>query len=142
MYNFFKTSHHYLAYYALAFLLIAIIYSWIRFLQSKPFTNRSKIIAIIGMVGTHIQLLVGFILYFLSPLGFSNLSGETMKNTVARFYAVEHPLMMMIAFVLITLGYRKSKKFAESKAKFKRIGIFYTLGLLIILYMIPWNVWL
>ena len=49
------------------------------------------------MILAHIQLLVGIVLYFLSPLGFSNLSGEAMGDSMSRLYALEHPLINILA---------------------------------------------
>ena len=33
-----------------------------------------------------------------------------MSNASSRFYAMEHPLGMLIAIILITMGYSKGKK--------------------------------
>jgi len=61
-----------------------------------------------------------------------------MKDSMNRFYAVEHISMMIIAIALITVGYSRGKKQEESKRKYKTVAIFYGLGLLIIFAMIPW----
>ena len=64
-----------------------------------------------------------------------------MKTKEVRLLAVEHPLMMIIAIVLITIGWSKHKKKTTDTAKFKMFAIFYGLGLLVILSRIPWNNW-
>ena len=97
---------------------------------------------LLALIGTHVQLLFGLIIYFVSPLGFSNFSGESMKNAASRFYIVEHPMMMIVAIGLITFGYSTAKRLPEDSKKFRRIAIFYTVGLIAILLRIPWNVWL
>ena len=67
--------------------------------------------------------------------------GDVMKDAMLRLFAVEHPLIMIIAVVLITIGYSKHKKKEEAKAKFKTLSIFYTIALLLILSRIPWGNW-
>ena len=71
-----------------------------------------------------------------------DLKGEVMKDAVNRLYLVEHPLINIIAVVLITIGYSKHKKKLTSTPKFKVIAIFYTFALILFLSRIPWNTWL
>ena len=69
-------------------------------------------------------------------------SSEVMGNSVSRLLAIEHPLMMIIAIVLITIGWSKHKKKTEDAAKFKTFAVFYGLALVLIFARIPWNQWL
>ena len=62
-------------------------------------------------------------------------------NQVNRQLALEHPFMMLLGLTLITMGYSKHKKRRTSSAKFRILAIHYTLGLIAILYMIPWKNW-
>ena len=64
-----------------------------------------------------------------------------MGNSASRLLAIEHPLMMLIAIVLITIGWSKHKKKTEDSSKFKTFAIFYGLALVLILARIPWNQW-
>lgn len=140
--QFVKTLHSYSAYLTLLFILLAIIMGFIGMSSNKTFTKGNKTTALMGLMWTHIQVLVGIILYFLSPLGMSAFSGEAMKNSISRLYIIEHPLTMLIGAILITIGYSKSKKASTDKAKFKNIAIFYPIGLILILSRLPWNAWL
>ena len=65
-----------------------------------------------------------------------------MKNAVDRLYLVEHPLINIIAIVLITMGYSKHKKKLTSTPKFSTIAVFYTIALILFLSRIPWNTWM
>jgi len=67
---------------------------------------------------------------------------EIMKNAVLRLKNIEHPLLMVIAIALLTIGYSKHKKKRRSSIKFKTLTIFYSLALIAILAMIPWKAWL
>ena len=63
------------------------------------------------------------------------------SNPAARLLALEHPLINIVAVVLITIGWSRHKKFLEGSKKFRSIAIFYGLGLLLILSRIPWGQW-
>jgi hypothetical protein len=85
------------------------------------------------------------VLYFVSPYfnAFSEQGmGEIMKDSNLRLYLVEHPSIMIISIVLITMGYSKHKKKLSSTPKFKILAIFYTLALILMLSRIPWSAWL
>jgi uncharacterized membrane protein len=141
MYIAFKEFHSYLAYLVLALLLFAIAFNAYYWLKGKLFSNTNKTVALWGLIAVHTQFLAGLILYFLSPLGISNFSGQAMKISITRLYLVEHPLVMILAVALITIGYSKAKKAISSTSKYKAIVLFYSIGLCFILSRIPWSVW-
>lgn len=140
MYTFVQKFHSGWAYLALLLLLIAVFNTVIGIISKKEFTAKDRKIALFGLIGTHIQLVVGLLLYFVSPLGLDSLG--QMKDAALRLTSLEHPLTNIIAIVLITIGWSKHKKAENSTAKFKSIAIFYGIGLLLILSRIPWKMWL
>jgi NADH:ubiquinone oxidoreductase subunit 2 (subunit N) len=140
MYNFIQKLHSGWAYVALLLLVIAVVVSTLGFFSKKEFTKTNRTIALLGLIGIHLQLLGGLILYFVSPLGLNSLGN--MKDAAIRLTSLEHPLINIIAIVLITVGWSKHKKGADSNAKFKSIALFYTLGLILILSRLPWSSWL
>lgn len=142
MYTGFKHLHSFVAYIALFLLIVAVVYSLVSLSNKSPFVKKSKTIALLALIGAHMQLLFGLVLYFVSPLGLSNFSSAGMKDSVSRLYMLEHPLTMIIAITLITMGYSKSKKNPVDAGKFKNIAVFYGIGLLLILLRIPWQAWL
>ncbi|AOW18192.1 hypothetical protein LPB03_12340 [Polaribacter vadi] len=138
-----KEVHSYWAYLVLLILIFAVTNAIIGLTQKKQFTDKDLRIGLFALIATHIQLLIGFVWYFMSPW-FDLLISDTatvMKTKEVRLLAVEHPLMMIIAIVLITIGWSKHKKKTTDTAKFKMFAIFYGLGLLVILSRIPWNNW-
>jgi hypothetical protein len=108
--------------------------------SKKEFTSGDRKIGLVALIVMHIQLLVGLILYFVSPLGFASL-GQTADKAL-RLTSLEHPLINIIAIALITIGWSRHKKVVTSTAKFKTFSIFYGVGLLLILSKIPWSMWL
>lgn len=139
MYYFLQKFHSGWAYLALLLLLVAVVNAILGLTSKKEFTAKDRKIALFALIGTHIQLLIGLILYFVSPLGKAAF-GE-MSNAELRLTSLEHPLINIIAIILITIGWSKHKKLINSEAKFKTFAIFYGLGLLLILSRIPWNLW-
>jgi hypothetical protein len=138
LYDILRHFHKGWAYLALLLLVVAVVNAIIGFTSKKEFTAKDRKIALFGLIGSHVQLLVGIFLYFVSPLG---LAGFNMKDAAARLTSLEHPLINVIALVLITIGWSKHKKAATSELKFKSFAVFYTLGLLLILARIPWHLW-
>ena len=135
--------HSYLAYAALALLVLASINAILGLTSKKLFTDKDLRISLFTMIICHIQLLVGLIVYFVSEKGFQAFAIEgAMKNSDLRLTMLEHPLINIIALVLITIGWSKYKKEESNNGKFKKIAVFYTLGLVLILSRLPWSSWL
>ncbi|WP_268034802.1 hypothetical protein [Algoriphagus sp. PAP.12] len=143
MYTGIQHLHSGLAYLVLIALIIVIVLMLIGSLSGKEFTEKDRKIALIAFILSHVQLLVGLILYFLSPIGLSLLQGGgAMSDPIARLTALEHPLINIIAIAVITIGYSRAKKLSTSKAKFRSIYMMYAIGLILILSRIPWGNWL
>ncbi|WP_438962292.1 hypothetical protein [Nonlabens sp.] len=138
-----KHAHSGWAYIVVLVLGIATVNSLIGFFTKKEFGNRDFSLALGGLIVTHIQLLIGLVLYFTSSW-FNAWSGgmkEVMGNPDARLMLVEHPLTMIIAITLLTIGYSKHKKKIISHGKFKMLAIFYSLTFILVLSRIPWSQW-
>lgn len=132
-----KHLHSTLAVILLLALVISIIITAVNYFGSKPYNRK---IALIGLISAHLQLLVGIVYYY--SLGyFSMFSSGVMKDPILRFKLVEHPLMMIIGIILITVGYSKAKKAKEDYAANKTVFIMYTIALIVILSRIPWSTW-
>lgn len=126
--------HSITRYLVLIGLLGVILNSLVGMLQNKPFGKMEDKASLWLFIFTHTQLLLGIILYFVSPLVV--FSGASMKDSVARYWLVEHGSMMAIAIVLITMARITMKKLSTDAAKHKRLFIFNALALLIILVAI------
>jgi hypothetical protein len=144
MYDVVLKLHSYWAYLVLLVLIIATVNAIIKTLGDKEYEAGDFRKSLFTLIVSHIQLLIGLVLYFVSPRlqMFSELGmGEIMKDSVNRLYLVEHPLINIIAVALITIGYSKHKKKLTSKVKLKTIAIFYTIALVLFLSRIPWSTW-
>ncbi|TXD81454.1 hypothetical protein ESY86_18215 [Subsaximicrobium wynnwilliamsii] len=144
MYTTVNFIHSYWAYLVLLMLVVATFNALIKYFGKKEFQPQDFRIALFTLIVTHIQLLIGIVLFFAADYisVISNLGmGGLMKNDTLRSNIIEHPLTMIIAVVLITIGYSKHKKKLTSTPKFKMLAIFYTLALILVLAKIPWKVW-
>lgn len=88
------------------------------------------------MICAHTMLLIG--LYQLIAGRYGILSGlpdgiVLMKDKFWRFFWIEHPLMMFIAIMLITIARGKSKAL-----NYKATGWLLFIALLLILAAVPW----
>lgn len=123
-------------------LFVVVIYKSITGLSGKSYQKIDKTLASSLMGTLHLQLLVGFLLYFFySPI--TTMAMENMKIAMkaapVRYWAVEHISVMLIAIVVAQFGSIKVKKTSGDKKKFKFQLIFFGLALLLILSRIPWN---
>ncbi|WP_100613493.1 hypothetical protein [Confluentibacter citreus] len=145
MYNTVLTLHSYWAYLVLLVLILATFNALYKMAADKEYGAKDFRISLFALIVSHIQLLIGLILYFVSPRlqAFSELGmGGVMKDSINRLYLVEHPFVNIVAVALITIGYSKHKKKLTSQAKLKPIAIFYTIALLLFLSRIPWSTWI
>lgn len=125
-------AHSGLRWVVLFLLIAAITTAYNNNKKGVPYSKETNKLGLFALIFTHIQLLLGLGLYFTSS--FVKFEGGVMKDSLLRFYTVEHILMMLIAIALITIGYSKTKKTGNWKKQFT----FYLIGLIVILLAIPW----
>ncbi len=134
MYNGLLHAHSGLRWLVLLFLLLAIGTAWSGWSKKNDYPANK--FPLLGLIFTHLQLVLGLALYFMSTK--VQFAGGVMKDTMLRFYTVEHLVGMLIAIALITIGYSRAKKLAPAAEGHRKILINYGIGLLIMLLSIPW----
>lgn len=139
-----KQVHSYWAYLVLLILVVAVVNAIIGYTSKKEFKDKDLRLGLFTLIVSHIQLLIGLGWYFMSPV-YKVMKvtgmGTIMKNAETRLLAVEHPITMILAIALITIGWSKHKKQTEHASKFKTFVIFYGVALVLILTRIPWGQW-
>ena len=137
-----QTIHSYWAYLVLITLILATINAFSGVASKREFKDKDLRLSLFTLIFAHIQLLIGLGWYFMSPW-YKALKENGIGNLDAheRLLAVEHPLMMIIAIALITIGWVRHKKKTADAKKFITIGLFYGIALLIVLSRIPWSTW-
>ena len=130
--------HSALRWVALVLLVMVVVKSVQGSRGRAPFTEGQRKLGLFTMIALHLQLVLGLMLYMMR--GWIGVLGQegTMSNSYARFFAMEHATLMVVAIVLGTLGYSLSKRAADDAAKYKKQALFFGLCLLLILLGIPW----
>lgn len=145
LYSILQNLHSLWAYFVLFILVYTVVNTWLGKLGNKEFAAKDLRASLFTLILSHLQLTIGLIIYFMSPF-FSTLKelgmGAVMKDATLRLYLVEHPLTMIAAVTLITIGFSKHKKKTTAAEKFKTIGVFYSIALVLILSRLPWAAWL
>lgn len=134
MYKILIQAHAYNRYIILILLVAVIIKALSGWLGKKPFENADNKMSLFLFIFTHIQLLLGLLLYFVSPA--VQFGADTMKVKEIRYWTVEHIFGMLIAIVLITIARTTMKKMTSAEAKHKRLFIFNLIALVIIVAVI------
>ncbi len=133
MYKIILTLHSWIAMLALVMMVVAIVKSLIGWLGKKPYAKSDNGIHASAVGFLYLQLLLGLVLYFfLSPQ--VRFAGEVMKDTVGRFYTVEHITGMILALIIAQVARSVSKKRGSHAVAF--IG--FTIALVIIFGVLPW----
>ena len=134
----FKHLHILLPYLVLLLPLLAIVVSLVKE-KNEPVSGKPSKLVLFSLIFSHIQLLVGLVLLVMDIMSNSNI----MKTPELRKKLVEHPAMMILAVMFITMGYSKAKRATNGRDRAKKIAIFYGLGLLVsiaaISYMGYWS---
>jgi cytochrome bd-type quinol oxidase subunit 2 len=131
IYHIFRDLHSWFRYVVFILVLVAIIQSLLGWLGKKAYTELNRKINLFALISAHTQLLIGVVLYVLSPL--VKFDHYTMKDPTERYFTVEHWVGMLIAIALITIGHSKAKRFETSEGKHKTIAIFYIIAFLVII---------
>jgi ABC-type xylose transport system permease subunit len=128
-------AHSGLRWVALILIIFAIINAFSK-KGSSLYEKKDKMSNLFAMISLHTQLLIGFVVYFMS--GKVNFSEGWMKNALTRFFGMEHVIMMIASIVIITIGRKKAEKAEAPFTKHQYIAKWYLIGLIILLAGIPW----
>jgi hypothetical protein len=125
-------------------VLVTGLVAWFRAIGGKtanrPWAPQDELWGLLLTISADVQLLVGVVLYVLSPItrmGISNLA-TAMRIDTARFFTVEHPVAMIVAIALIHIGRVKIRKAADPARKHRAALVFFGIAMVVIIISIPW----
>ena len=138
--------------------LVVLAHSWLRWLvllaalaavaraiggvnTRRPWTPLDDRASLWFVSSMDLQMLLGLLLYlWLSPVTRSAFidMAAAMRESSIRFFAVEHPVGMIVAIALAHVGRARIKKATDSETRHRRALVFYGLALVIMLLSIPW----
>lgn len=127
-------THSLLRYFVLGMLVIVIANAFIKWLSHKPYGNLDNKASLYLLIFTHLQLLVGLLLYAKSPV--VQFHAGTMKEKMLRYWAVEHLTLMLAVIILITVGRITLKKIADDRLRHQRTWLYNSVALLLIIISI------
>ncbi len=134
--------HNFLRWVILILLLLSIVKAYSGSSGKKPFTAGVKKLWLFTMISAHTTLLLGIFQVLWGRYGLLTYSlpegTSLMKDKFLRFFLVEHPIGMILAIVLITLGYGMSKKQVTDDVKYKKAFYYFLIALIVLIASIPW----
>ncbi|TAE72745.1 MAG: cytochrome B [Bacteroidetes bacterium] len=142
MYSSLVFAHSWTRWIVLVLIVVVIVQSFLGWFNQQKFTSSHRKTSLMLLIFSHLQLVMGLLLYFVySPnvqQAFKNFK-FAMKDKMLRFWAIEHISMMLIAIVLIQIGYSRAKRAKQDNAKHKSLAIFTTIAVVVILLGVNWT---
>lgn len=143
-YNILQHLHSINRWLVLTFLIWAIV-SAVQARRGGGATHLPKG-ALPAFITTHIQLLLGLILYLGALAGLAGVGSPYVimdkeawaSDPLLKFYSITHFSWMLPAIIAITVGYVVGKRRLTSQGAANWVLMGYGLGLALILWAIPW----
>jgi hypothetical protein len=139
------------------YLTVLTVHSWLRWValiaglvttvmlvtgqSGRQASGRSATLGLVCMITLDLQLLLGLLLYFgLSPTlrAVQGDFGAAMRDPVARFWTVEHLVLMLAAVALAHVGRMLARKASTDSSRRNRLLICFGLATILMLIGIPW----
>ena len=126
-------------------VLLAGLYALFRMLRglsaTATWTPSDRRATVIFTTLLHVQLLIGLIVYGTSTLTRSAMAdmGAAMRDPAVRWFVAEHPVIMVLAAVVATIGSVMARKAPTDGARFRRGAIAVAVALALVAYGIPWD---
>jgi hypothetical protein len=140
MYQTLTFYHNIIRWFVLASLLYALFRAFKGYISKSAFSKTDNAVRHWTATIAHIQLVIGMVLYFQSPVikYFLGNFKEAVRTLDVVFFGLIHSTLMLTAIVLITIGSAIAKRKQTDRQKFRSMLFWYTLALIIIFIAIPW----
>ena len=139
MYEIFVFLHSIFRWLVLVSLIYAIGRSIHGLMSKRTYTKADGHARMLTNTISHIQLLIGFTLYFvISPITQFFIKNGSGGNHEIWFFGIYHIGMMLSSIVVMTIGGSIARRASTNHAKFKTIAIYFSVSLVLILLAIPW----
>ena len=142
MYSYILIPHIIISILLLLVVLFVLIRSFLGFFLKVNFSKFQDInIPIFAVSLLYLELILGMILYAIHINELSTLVSQENANSYfsARFWAVEHTILMMFAIVFGHLGLVYAKNLEEDKEKFQKNFLYFGLSFLLIVFSVGMN---
>lgn len=122
----------------LAGILLGLARGYRGWLSSRPFTPLDDTIRHTSATVAHMQLILGYWLYLISPLVASFHWRDTTHAPTTLFFGLQHVALMTVAITVLTLGSALARRQVTDAARFRTMALWFTAALLLVLVAIPW----
>ncbi|PJZ47814.1 hypothetical protein [Leptospira saintgironsiae] len=140
MYSHLLIFHSFTRWIVLFLLLFTLVRCIRGIIFKKNFEKWDNLGRILMIAFSHFQLVLGFFLYFKSPIVqafFLDPVGAFQVSDI-RFFAIIHISIMIISVVFLTVGSAVSKRKKEDSEKFKSLFVWILISILLMFIAIPW----
>ena len=134
-------AHSYLRWFILVAMLLLLVRSAVGAARGSSWNEADERLHVINLSLLDLQFLLGLLLYvFLSPWvrTFYADVGAAMKDSVLRFYGLEHVFTMLLVLALMHISRVRSKRATHPKQRYLRVAVSTSIALVLILVSIPW----
>ena len=138
MYLTILTPHSLVRWAVLAGLGLGLFRAYRGWLGARPFTPFDDTVRHTAATVAHVQLILGYALYFVSPLVASFHLRDAVHAPSTLFFGFQHVAAMTTAIAVLTIGSALAKRQATDLTKFRTMAFWFTAALLLILVAIPW----
>jgi membrane protein insertase Oxa1/YidC/SpoIIIJ len=133
--------HSLLRWLVLISMLYAIYRAYKGLRSNALFTKADNTARVLCLTFTHIQVVIGVVLYFSSPIVsyfHHNFSNAAAHHGDSGFFGMNHMFLMIVAAIILTIGSAKTKRRTNDRKKFKTMLVWFCITLFIIFIAIPW----
>ena len=127
MYSYLLFAHNLFRWLVLISLLCSIGIAYAGWTRKSAFSATANAFRHWTATIAHLQLVLGITLYFKSP-----------AVSVEPFFRFIHPLLMIAAVVVVTIGSARAKRAPEDREKFQTMLRWFSFALFLILSAVPW----
>ncbi len=139
MYATLLTIHSVLRWLVILSAVGAVVAAWRA--AARPGGSAARIAGFVLATFFDLQLLVGLALYLrFSPLTTAAIHhfDQAMGNSLLRFWAVEHPVGMIVALALAHVGNVKVRRHPADPRALRHAAVYFAAALVIALLLVPW----
>lgn len=140
MYFYTLLLHSWTRWAVLLSLLFALYRGFSGWRSGRNFSKTDDGARVLAVTFSHWQLLIGFVLYFVSPVASAFWSGSAARSASFEisFFGIIHLGLMTTAIVVLSVGSSLSKRASTDRKKFFTMAIYFSIALLLILLAVPW----
>jgi hypothetical protein len=133
-------THNLLRWVILVLAILTLVKAAQGYSGGRPYAATRRI-GVMFMASLHVQLVLGLLLFLTSPLVEAAMADmrTAMGQRDIRFFIAEHPMLMVAATIVATIGSIVAKNAADDRAKHRKLLVFTVVTVVLLLAGIPWQ---